>query len=132
MTEFSFFNYKGRIDHMDYMRKYHCVIRYLSERYAQRFAHYVYDMFDDCPPCERIIEIEFIEYILFMWVLDEYNEKQMYWTEKLLGEKMFDPSTVEFNIVYRLFENIIQHRIAVNENSKRINEIRTAGSAYDV
>ena len=85
-----------------------------------------------CPPCERIIEIEFIEYILFMWVLDEYNEKQMYWTEKLLGEKMFDPSTVEFNIVYRLFENIIQHRIAVNENSKRINEIRTAGSAYDV
>jgi hypothetical protein len=124
MTEFTFFNYRASID---YMRKYHCVIRYLFERYA----HYVYDMFDG-PVWKRIIEVEFIEYILFMWVLDEYDEKQMYWTEKLLGEKMFDPSSTEFNIVYRLFDNIIQHRIAVNENSKRINEIRTAGAAYDV
>ena len=126
MTEFTFFNYRGSID---YMRKYRCMVKYLFEKYA----HYVYDMFDDgCPAWKRIIEPEFIEYVLFMWVLDEYDEKQMFWTEKLLGEKMFDPSSTEFNIVYRLFENIIQHRIAVNENSKRINEIRTAGSAYEI
>ena len=126
MTEFTFFNYKDRFD---YIRKYHCVIRYLFERYA----HYVYDMFEgECPAWKRIIEVEFIEYILFMWVLDEYDERQMYWTEKLLGEKMFDPSSTEFNIVYRLFENIIQHHVALNENSKHINEIRTAGAAYEI
>jgi len=126
MTEFTFFNYKGSID---YMRKYRCMVKYLFEKYA----YYVYDMFDDgCPAWKRFIEPEFIEYILFMWVLDEYNEKQMFWTEKLLGEKMFDSSNSEFWLVYRLFENIIQRRIALNENSKHINEIRTAGAAYDV
>lgn len=81
MTEFTFFNYKGSID---YMRKYRCMVKYLFEKYA----YYVYDMFDDgCPAWKRFIEPEFIEHILFMWVLDEYDEKQMYWTEKLLGEK---------------------------------------------
>jgi hypothetical protein len=105
------------------------MVKYLFEKYA----YYVYDMFDDdCSTFRRFIEPEFIEYILFMWVLDEYNEKQMFWTEKLLGEKMFDSSNSEFWLVYRLFENIIQHRIAVNENGKHINEIRTAGAVYEV
>lgn len=127
MTEFTFFKYRDRKDHMEYMQKYHCIIRCLIERYA----HYVYDMFGG-PAWKRIIEVEFIEYVLFTWVLDEYDEKQMYWTEKLLGEKMFDPSSTEFNVVYRLFENIIQHRIAINENGKHMNEIRTAGAAYEI
>ncbi len=126
MTKITFFNYRGC---KDYIRKYHCMIRYLFDRYAI----HVYNMFDgEQPAWKRIVESEFVEYVLFMWVLDEYDEKKMFWTEKLLGEKMFDPSTDEFNIVYRLFENIIQRRIALNENGKHINEIRTAGSAYEI